>query len=149
MTLRHCDGPLPGVTAAPTTATDDDLDHEHDEAAERGAEQDHEDAGDHASVTHIHEETAPPTFPPPTESVGCEPQGDHYHCDGPAPTGATAAVAGASTRNATNETSGDNEMATGAVPFTGGATVSQEGGNKLVRTILMASMAAVAFAVFT
>ena len=24
--------------------------------------------------------------PSPTESVGCEPHGDHWHCDGPAPT---------------------------------------------------------------
>lgn len=26
--------------------------------------------------------------PSPTESVGCEPHGDHWHCEGPAETGA-------------------------------------------------------------
>ena len=27
-----------------------------------------------------------PTEPSPTESVGCEPHGDHWHCEGPAET---------------------------------------------------------------
>lgn len=27
-----------------------------------------------------------PTVPSPTESAGCEPHGDHWHCDGPAET---------------------------------------------------------------
>lgn len=30
-------------------------------------------------------------MPSPTESTGCEPHGDHWHCDGPAETGSTAA----------------------------------------------------------
>lgn len=37
-------------------------------------------------------------MPSPTESVGCEPHGDHWHCDGPAETGTGAE---ASTTSAT------------------------------------------------
>lgn len=32
-----------------------------------------------------------PTVPSPVASVGCEPHGDHWHCDGPAETTTTAA----------------------------------------------------------
>ena len=42
--------------------------------------------------------TASPTMPSPTESVGCEPHGDHWHCDGPAE---TSTEAEASTTSAT------------------------------------------------
>jgi hypothetical protein len=61
----HCEGPAPtdGPTEVPTepeptTTAADDHDDEHTE-----------DAG-----------------PSPTESVGCEPHGDHWHCEGPAVT---------------------------------------------------------------
>ena len=33
---------------------------------------------------------ATPTKPSPTESVGCEPHGDHWHCDGPRVTSSAA-----------------------------------------------------------
>lgn len=39
------------------------------------------------------EETATPSFPPPTESVGCVAHGDHYDCSGPANTASTANTA--------------------------------------------------------
>ncbi|KAL4890560.1 hypothetical protein BDV59DRAFT_204273 [Aspergillus ambiguus] len=64
----HCDGPASAAATATSTATASDEDHEED----------HEDS------------TASPTMPSPTESVGCEPHGDHWHCDGPAETGASA-----------------------------------------------------------
>ena len=140
------------MTPAPATTIEQDHNHEHDDTAIFGAENDHEHDEDHASATHTHEETETPTFPPPTESIGCEPHGDHYHCDGPAPTGAAAdaaVIASTSANNGTNGTSGDNGASTSVAPFTGGASVNHEGGKKLVKTMLMATMAAVAFAAFT
>ncbi|EAQ91381.1 predicted protein [Chaetomium globosum CBS 148.51] len=69
----HCEGPRPpATTSEPTTtipppvitttsaATDDDDEHT-DEAGT-------------ASLA-----------PSPTESIGCEPHGDHWHCEGPRP----------------------------------------------------------------
>lgn len=35
-------------------------------------------------------------MPSPTESSGCEPHGDHWHCDGPAETGSASASASTS-----------------------------------------------------
>ena len=68
--LRHCDGPR--VTSASTTssATHDEDDHDHDE---------HTDTSGTGSLK-----------PSPTESYGCEPHGDHWHCEGPV----TASVSG-------------------------------------------------------
>ncbi|KAK4198872.1 hypothetical protein QBC40DRAFT_330135 [Triangularia verruculosa] len=78
----HCDGPreaAPATTATPviintsisvtvpattTAAPQDDHDHE-----------DEEDHDDHSSGV---------LAPSPTGSVGCEPHGDHWHCEGPA-----------------------------------------------------------------
>lgn len=31
-------------------------------------------------------------MPSPTESTGCEPHGDHWHCDGPAKTSSAASA---------------------------------------------------------
>ncbi|KFY94601.1 hypothetical protein V500_03143 [Pseudogymnoascus sp. VKM F-4518 (FW-2643)] len=105
----HCEGPITTTTAptttsvAPTTtsgvivisttAADDHNDH------------DDEDHTDHPASTGAS------MAPSPTESIGCEPHGDHWHCDGarsttpggavitsaPASTLTTAAVAGNST----------------------------------------------------
>ncbi|KAI1630864.1 hypothetical protein F4809DRAFT_646977 [Biscogniauxia mediterranea] len=59
----HCDGPA-SATASPTASATSSHSHDDDEE---------------------HEETG--VLPPrPTESVGCEPHGDHWHCDGPAVT---------------------------------------------------------------
>ena len=59
---RHCDGPA-STTATATSSSSG------------------------ASTT-----TATPTVPSPSESVGCEPHGDHWHCDGPAETGAAGMI---------------------------------------------------------
>jgi hypothetical protein len=81
---RHCEGPRTGgsaatgsvsitVTAPTSTPTED---HDHD---------DHASHSDHASGTGS-------LSPSPTESVGCERHGDHWHCDGPAVTVSTTAT---------------------------------------------------------
>lgn len=84
--LRHCDGPretsttlwtetAPHTSSAPVAVTTaDDHDHDHDD--------DHTDEPGTASLA-----------PSPTESVGCEPHGDHWHCDGPASASSTPAAA--------------------------------------------------------
>ncbi|KAL8965874.1 MAG: hypothetical protein Q9183_003642 [Haloplaca sp. 2 TL-2023] len=63
-----CEGPVAaGQTAAPVTGatpTESEEDHEHEDEDEDSA--------------------AYPATPSPTESAGCEPHGDHWHCDGPA-----------------------------------------------------------------
>ncbi|KAI6357374.1 hypothetical protein MCOR25_007678 [Pyricularia grisea] len=101
----RCDGPrttpLPGLSltvspsgmttrppAASTTATSS-RDHDHDDDGD-----DDDDDDDHHSGT----KTLPPS---PTASVGCQPHGDHWHCDGPK-TG--SAAAGATTTTTTNGT---------------------------------------------
>ncbi|KAL2008232.1 hypothetical protein VTN00DRAFT_8214 [Thermoascus crustaceus] len=40
--------------------------------------------------THEDDEHETPAVPSPTESAGCEPHGDHWHCDGPKETGSPA-----------------------------------------------------------
>ncbi|KPI43180.1 uncharacterized protein AB675_6885 [Cyphellophora attinorum] len=77
----HCDGPAEtgAATNATTTNDDDEHDHEHDE-------DEHTDAAGTGSLP-----------PSPVASVGCEPHGDHWHCDGPASTTSTAGDAAAQT----------------------------------------------------
>lgn len=72
---RHCEGPRPTEDAADAETSE--------EAAETTA----------AATTSAAEEEADDSSsvdpgPSPTESEGCEPHGDHWHCDGPAETGA-------------------------------------------------------------
>ncbi|KAI9150180.1 hypothetical protein HJFPF1_09935 [Paramyrothecium foliicola] len=61
----HCDGPRETVGGPVETspAAEDDHDHDHDD-------------DDHAAGSGS-------LAPSPTQSVGCEPHGDHWHCDGP------------------------------------------------------------------
>lgn len=66
------------------------------------------------SHSHDDEETGS-LAPSPTESVGCEPHGDHWHCDGPAVTSGAA-------NNSTFATASATASAT-AVVTTGGASV--------------------------
>ncbi|RYP51486.1 hypothetical protein DL768_003170 [Monosporascus sp. mg162] len=61
----HCEGPASATTDAPAASTTSDHDEDHDDAEGTGS-----------------------LAPSPTESVGCEPHGDHWHCDGPAETAA-------------------------------------------------------------
>ncbi|KAL8758829.1 MAG: hypothetical protein Q9199_001179 [Rusavskia elegans] len=116
----HCDhydcaGPVNGAATATTTATSTAA------AAEEEAEE-HD---------HAHEGETP-AFPAPTESVGCEAHGDHYHCAGPASAAqATAPPTASGAVGGTNETSaGTNGTSAGtngtsAVPFEGAASNSR------------------------
>ncbi|KAK3395795.1 hypothetical protein B0T20DRAFT_45618 [Sordaria brevicollis] len=89
----HCDGPkvtsLATVvtSAAPATTSEahDHDDHDHDE-------EDHDhDHDEHTSVS---------LKPSPTESYGCEPHGDHWHCAGHVSATATASAGLASSASA-------------------------------------------------
>lgn len=73
---RHCAGPLTASATLATTSATSSL--VIITTASRTASDDHEDGKNGASST-----TAS-LAPSPTESVGCEPHGDHWHCDGPA-----------------------------------------------------------------
>lgn len=58
----------------------------------------------HHTHEHSHEHTtATPTVPSPTASVGCEPHGDHWHCDGPVETSSTSDAAAASSTGSGEE----------------------------------------------
>lgn len=82
--------PTLSETAAPTVTTE----HEH-----------HESETDTASLP-----------PSPTESVGCHPHGDHWHCDGPASTTA----GGEETSPVTSPTaSASDPVVTAGAPGTG------------------------------
>ena len=63
------------ATTAATTTVEESDHHDHDD-------DDHTDAPDNATQAG----------PSPTESVGCEPHGDHWHCEGPKATEATGPV---------------------------------------------------------
>ncbi|KAL8655784.1 MAG: hypothetical protein Q9210_000672 [Variospora velana] len=112
-----CSGPAnAAVTATPAAEA----------AAEGGEDDDHEHEGE------------TPSSPPPTESVGCEAHGDHYHCSGPAsaaqatapPTTSGAAVGVNGTSVAPTTTSAPSGAAGGAnespvIPFEGAAGSSR------------------------
>ena len=69
-------------------------------------------------------------MPSPTESTGCEPHGDHWHCDGPAETDSTAAsassIAPSPTEATGREPHGDHWHCDG--PAETGSTGGEEGG---------------------
>ncbi|KXJ97037.1 hypothetical protein Micbo1qcDRAFT_155780 [Microdochium bolleyi] len=86
----HCDGPATATGAAVTTAST----HDHDDD------------------DHSHSATGTKSLAPsPTESIGCEPHGDHWHCDGPATS--SAAGVGAAT---TSSKSHADAAGTGSLP---------------------------------
>ncbi|PVH73889.1 hypothetical protein DL98DRAFT_519608 [Cadophora sp. DSE1049] len=76
----HCDGPITAsatipssvsATAPPagTVVTSSPVeDHNHEE---------------HEDEEHDHSSGTGSLAPSPTESIGCEPHGDHWHCEGP------------------------------------------------------------------
>ncbi|KAK0739363.1 hypothetical protein B0T21DRAFT_362482 [Apiosordaria backusii] len=117
----HCDGPrptAPAITATPviittsqpaaipattTAAPQDDHDHDHDDEEE-----------------HDHDDHSVGLLPPsPTASIGCEPHGDHWHCEGPAPT----TIATVTTSGVVAGTGTVVPSSTSAAPvFTGGAS---------------------------
>ncbi|KAF9894464.1 hypothetical protein FE257_007967 [Aspergillus nanangensis] len=91
----HCDGPASTEATATTTAS---ASHSHDD------DDDEEEA------------TETPTMPSPSESVGCEPHGDHWHCEGPAETGsvsATTSAEGAEETGSSEEEGSSEEGAAG------------------------------------
>ncbi|KAI0531952.1 hypothetical protein GGR58DRAFT_507946 [Xylaria digitata] len=77
----HCDGPASTTSAAPATTTTHDYDDEEDDDEGTG--------------------TLPPS---PTASVGCEPHGDHWHCDGPAVTSSSTVATSIVATSATAST---------------------------------------------
>ncbi|KAL2752325.1 hypothetical protein ACRALDRAFT_1065485 [Sodiomyces alcalophilus JCM 7366] len=89
----HCEGPVESDSPASASASatgipDDDDDHDDD----------HDDDNDH-DHDHDHDQSASGTesLPPsPTASVGCEPHGDHWHCEGPVASATDDDVAGPS-----------------------------------------------------
>lgn len=105
----HCEGPrtddsaVSATTTPPATTPTPDDDHDGD---------DH-DGDDHDDDEHDHDEGTGVLPPSPTESVGCEPHGDHWHCEGPAtavePTGFTT-----ETSTTTSPPDADEEAATTA-----------------------------------
>ncbi|TGJ78704.1 hypothetical protein E0Z10_g10062 [Xylaria hypoxylon] len=88
----HCDGPASTTSSAPATTTT----HDHDD----------DDDDDHESTGTL--------APSPTESVGCESHGDHWHCDGPAVT-FSSTITSSSTVAASASTSATTSVATGGV----------------------------------
>ncbi|KAI0595423.1 hypothetical protein F4775DRAFT_569660 [Biscogniauxia sp. FL1348] len=103
----HCDGPASATASQTASATSS---HSHDDDEE-------------------HEETGV-LAPSPTESVGCEAHGDHWHCDGPAVTSSAA--------NSTASVTASTSSTATAVISTGGAGI--------VTWNLMATIGALAFA---
>uniref|UniRef100_A0A8H7KEJ1 Hydrophobin n=1 Tax=Bionectria ochroleuca TaxID=29856 RepID=A0A8H7KEJ1_BIOOC len=82
--LLHCEGPATSATsAAVTTSASEDHDHDHSSTVDPG--------------------------PSPTESVGCQPHGDHWHCEGPAVTSGASSNVPSSSSAAVTTTSADHD----------------------------------------
>ncbi|KAH6850109.1 hypothetical protein B0I37DRAFT_413532 [Chaetomium sp. MPI-CAGE-AT-0009] len=77
----HCEGPRPPATTEPTTPTPPAVITTTSAAA--GGDDEHTDEAGTASLA-----------PSPTESIGCEPHGDHWHCEGPRPPATETATGG-------------------------------------------------------
>ncbi|OBT69252.1 hypothetical protein VE03_01961 [Pseudogymnoascus sp. 23342-1-I1] len=138
----HCEGPVTATTAPtavtlrPTTTTgvivistaasddhDDHDDHDHDD----------EDHTDHPASTGTS------IAPSPTESIGCEPHGDHWHCDGPRSTAAGGSViTSAPASTLTTAPAAGNSTSTGAQSSTvSGAANARNAGLGLVGGLLV------------
>ena len=106
--------------ATPTGGHDDHEDHE-DHDHDHGHE-DHEDHGDHEDKEYSDEEIAA-AGPSPTASAGCEPHGDHWHCEGPATAVQTPAPedtpASEETGEAEETDSGNNAGFANIIPLVG------------------------------
>ncbi|KAM0269057.1 hypothetical protein ACHAQH_009835 [Verticillium albo-atrum] len=138
----HCEGPAPtdaaaesavATSAAPVTTTttaaaveeDHDHDHEHDH--------------DHDHESHASESLHPSLPPSPTASTGCEPHGDHWHCEAAVETGAQVTTAAASasvhpdlppqpTQSVGCEPHGDHWHCEGPAPAAGSNATTSAGG---------------------
>jgi hypothetical protein len=110
---RHCEGPRPPVTSEPATqqppAITTTTPAEPATTASE-AEDDHTDVVDPG--------------PSPTESIGCEPHGDHWHCEGPREPAETSSevssseVIGSLTMVTTTTTTSGAPSGTGALTST-------------------------------
>ncbi|KAK4151063.1 hypothetical protein C8A00DRAFT_36292 [Chaetomidium leptoderma] len=89
----HCEGPrvtsesVGAVTSASTavvtsSATQTEGDHDHGEGE-----------GEHHTDEHTDATGTGSLKPSPTESYGCEPHGDHWHCEGPVTAAGSGSVA--------------------------------------------------------
>ncbi|KAJ5770292.1 uncharacterized protein N7511_002343 [Penicillium nucicola] len=91
----HCDGPVSMTTSASlgsSTASDFDVLTTSDGTSTISSK---------TSVT--------PTMPSPTESVGCEPHNDHWHCDGPRETSSSSLRASATASASASAVTDDAE----------------------------------------
>jgi hypothetical protein len=86
----------------------------------------HDDHDDHSSAAHDDDDhdDAPGSGtagPSPAESVGCEPHGNHWHCDGPASTtvGTTASAAESSVADDATASTSPSPVETGAAMANG------------------------------
>ncbi|KAI1206122.1 uncharacterized protein F4807DRAFT_238144 [Annulohypoxylon truncatum] len=70
-----------------------------------------------SSTSEEHEEGTGSLAPSPTESVGCEPHGDHWHCDGAVVTSSTSAVQ-------STATAGVEKLGIGNAAMIGGLVVA-------------------------
>lgn len=108
--LRHCEGARTATTAAgvvtttgvpATTSAAHDHDHDEDEDEDEDDDHDHTDAAGTGALA-----------PSPTESYGCEPHGDHWHCEGAISASSTAAPTG----TAAEDAAASSSTSTGAAP---------------------------------
>ncbi|KAH6636144.1 hypothetical protein F5144DRAFT_167273 [Chaetomium tenue] len=76
----HCEGPRPpaATTSEPTTSPPPAV-ITTTTTTTAAADDDHDDH------SHPDEAGTASLAPSPTESIGCEPHGDHWHCEGPRP----------------------------------------------------------------
>ncbi|KAK4462399.1 hypothetical protein QBC42DRAFT_201449 [Cladorrhinum samala] len=95
----------PALTNAPTTTAHHDDDHGHDHG---------EDDDDH-DHTHTDAAGTGSIKPSPTESYGCEPHGDHWHCEGHV----TASATGSATSNPAAAATETSSSTAGAAQATG------------------------------
>ncbi|EGS17078.1 uncharacterized protein CTHT_0074060 [Thermochaetoides thermophila DSM 1495] len=117
----HCEGPRvtateTGAAVTTTPVLDDHGDHDHD----------HDEEGHHDHTDHTEGPSSVSLAPSPTESYGCHPHGDHWHCEGPrtalsSGTGVTTLVtttsaAASSTPDATDGAVSSTSVVPGAAP---------------------------------
>jgi hypothetical protein len=96
-TVAATDAATDSVTttaAAATTSAAHDHDHDDDEDDHDHDDDDHTDAAGTGSLA-----------PSPTESYGCEPHGDHWHCEGAITASTTVPPTGTGAQNAATTTS--------------------------------------------
>ncbi|KAI6783637.1 uncharacterized protein J7T54_005666 [Emericellopsis cladophorae] len=119
----HCEAHVSetGATASATEAHDheEEDDHDHEHSDEEHSHEEHSDE-EHSDEEHSDEDVEA-AGPSPTESVGCEPHGDHWHCEGPAETAPaeTEETPGATETPGAEEPEGGNAGLTNIVPLVG------------------------------